>query len=106
MTDIDMSDAGGVSVQQPTDPLKKAPRFTSPKPAARADADQYSKLKKLQRNLEFLTLQEVCLLALWYDADSIGVYKRGTAEFEEGIGPCTGGGQEDSICAVGDWTIS
>jgi len=61
MADVDMSDAGGVSVQMPSDPLKKTPRFTSPKPTSRAETDQYSKLKKLQRSLEFLTLQEVAL---------------------------------------------
>ena len=62
MTDVDMSDAGGVAVQLAADPLKKTPRFTSPKPASREEADQYSKLKKLQRNLEFLTLQEVAVV--------------------------------------------
>jgi hypothetical protein len=61
MTDVNMSDAGGVAVQLATDPLKKTPRFTSPKPAIREEADQYSKLKKLQRSLEFLTLQEAAI---------------------------------------------
>jgi hypothetical protein len=61
MGDVEM--AGEVSVQLPTDPLQKntffmtqlAPPLSSPP----KEADLYSKLKKLERNLEFLTLQEV-----------------------------------------------
>jgi hypothetical protein len=61
MGDVEM--AGEVSVQLPTDPLQKN-TFFMPRPApslssTKKEADLYSKLKKLQRNLEFLTLQEV-----------------------------------------------
>ena len=55
--------AGEVSVQLPTDPLQKNTFFMSqlapPSSSAQKEADLYSKLKKLERNLEFLTLQEV-----------------------------------------------
>ena len=55
-----MADAGGVSVQLPTDPLQKNNTFFSiPPPTTQIEADLYSNLKKLQRDLEFLTLQEV-----------------------------------------------
>lgn len=60
MADVDMSDAGGVSVQLPTDPLQKNTFFTMPTATtSQNEADMFSKLKKLQRDLEFLTLQEV-----------------------------------------------
>jgi hypothetical protein len=61
MGDVDMSDAGGVIVQLPTDPLLKNAVHASPLPPgpSQAEADLYSTLKKLQRDLEFLTLQEV-----------------------------------------------
>ena len=55
-----MADAGGVSVQLPTDPLQKNNSFFSiPHPTTQVEADLYSNLKKLQRDLEFLSLQEV-----------------------------------------------
>ena len=61
MGDVEMT--GEVSVQLPTDPLQKKPFFItqpiSSSSSAKKDADLYSKLKKLQRNLEFITLQEV-----------------------------------------------
>ena len=58
-----MADAGGVSVQLPTDPLQKNNAFFSiPPPRTQIEADLYSNLKKLQRDLEFLTLQEVFLI--------------------------------------------
>jgi hypothetical protein len=60
MGDIDMADAGGVSVQLPIDPLQKSNAFFSiPPTTTQIEADLYSKLKKLQRELEFLSLQEV-----------------------------------------------
>jgi hypothetical protein len=59
MGDVEMSDAGGVSVQLPTDPVQRNTFFMPPVTSAKAEADLYSKLKRLQRNLEFLTLQEV-----------------------------------------------
>jgi hypothetical protein len=59
MGDVDMSDAGGVSVQIPTDPLQKSSFFSPPQTTTQTEADLYSKLKKLQRDLEFLSLQEV-----------------------------------------------
>jgi hypothetical protein len=60
MADVDMSDAGGVSVQLPTDSLQKNAFFAVPTAAtSQSEADMFSKLKKLQRDLEFLTLQEV-----------------------------------------------
>jgi hypothetical protein len=58
-----MSDTGGVSVQLPSDPLQKsthAVNSTSSVPS-QTEADLYSKLKKLERELEFLSLQEVLL---------------------------------------------
>ena len=61
MGDVDMSDAGGVAVQLPTDTLQKNSFFTTPTLHSQIDADLYLKLKKLQRDLEFLTLQEVRL---------------------------------------------
>lgn len=55
-----MADAGGVVVQLPTDPFQKNNNFFSiPSPTTQIEADLYSKLKKLQRDLEFLSLQEV-----------------------------------------------
>ena len=55
-----MADAGGVVVQLLTDPLQKNNNFFSiPSPTTQIEADLYSKLKKLQRDLEFLSLQEV-----------------------------------------------
>jgi hypothetical protein len=59
MGDINMSDAGGVAVQLPTDPLQKNNNFAIPLPTTQHEADLYSNLKKLQRELEFLSLQEV-----------------------------------------------
>jgi hypothetical protein len=60
MGDVVMADAGGVSVQLPTDPLQKNIGFFSiPLPTTQVEADLYSKLKKLERDLEFLSLQEV-----------------------------------------------
>ena len=56
-----MADAGGVSIQLPADPLQKTTFFSIPPPASQVEADLYSKLKKLQRDLEFLSLQEVTL---------------------------------------------
>ena len=56
-----MADAGGVSVQLPIDPLQKNNTFFSiPPTTTQIEADLYSNLKKLQRELEFLSLQEVC----------------------------------------------
>jgi hypothetical protein len=61
MGDVEM--AGEVSVQLPTDPLQKNTFFMTqlapPSSSAQKEADFYSKLKKLERNLEFLTLREV-----------------------------------------------
>jgi hypothetical protein len=61
MGDVEM--AGEVSVQLPTDPLQKntffMSRLTPPSSSAPKEADFYSKLKKLERSLEFLALQEV-----------------------------------------------
>ena len=55
-----MSNAGGVSVQLATDPLhKNAGFFSIPLPTTQVEADLYSTLKNLQRELEFLSLQEV-----------------------------------------------
>jgi 26S proteasome regulatory subunit T3 len=60
MGDVDMSDAGGVSVQLPTDSLQKNTFFAVPTTSSSlSEADAFSKLKKLQRDLEFITLQEV-----------------------------------------------
>jgi 26S proteasome regulatory subunit T3 len=60
MGDVDMSDAGGVSVQLPTDSLQKNTFFAVPTTSSsQSEADAFSKLKKLQRDLEFITLQEV-----------------------------------------------
>ena len=59
-----MSDSGGVSVQLPSDTLHKSSHYASSSSSApsQTEADIYSKLKKLQRDLEFLSLQEVnCL---------------------------------------------
>jgi len=53
---------GELSVQLPTDPLQKNPFFTAPtwsSSFAKQEADLYFKLKKLQRNPELLTRQEV-----------------------------------------------
>ena len=55
-----MADAGGVAVQLPVDPLLKPTSLNNiPLQMTQAEADLYSKLKKLQRDLEFLSLQEV-----------------------------------------------
>lgn len=59
MGDIDMSDAGGVVVLLPSDPFQKSTFHSIPHPTSQVEADLYSKLKKLERELEFLTLQEV-----------------------------------------------
>ena len=65
MGDVDMSDAGGVSVQLPVDPLQKNINFANPAVTSQIEADLYSKLKKLQRDLEFLSLQEVYFMSLF-----------------------------------------
>jgi hypothetical protein len=62
MGDVDMADAGGVSVQLPTDPFQKNTFFAIPTLASQIEADLFSKLKSLDRDLEFLSLQEVRLL--------------------------------------------
>ena len=55
-----MSDAGGVFVQLATDPLQKNNSlFDVPLPTNQLEADMYMTLKKLQRDLEFFSLQEV-----------------------------------------------
>jgi hypothetical protein len=59
MADVDMSDAGGIAVQIPTDPLQKNTFFAVPLPTSQIEADLYSNLKTLERDLEFLSLQEV-----------------------------------------------
>jgi hypothetical protein len=60
MRDANMSDAGGVSVQLATDPFQKnISLFDVPFPTNQLEADMYTTLKKLQRDLEFLSLQEV-----------------------------------------------
>ena len=65
MGDVDMPDAGGVSVQLPIDPLQKNGTFFSiPLPTTQVEADLYSNLKSLQRDLEFLSLQEVHYIPL------------------------------------------
>jgi hypothetical protein len=61
MADVDMADAGGVAVQLPATPLQKHNFFAPPQPTTLIEADLYSKLKTLQRDLEFLSLQEVHL---------------------------------------------
>lgn len=52
---------GGVSVQLPSDPLAKSPHEIIPSTSvpSQTEADLYSKLKKLERELEFIALQEV-----------------------------------------------
>jgi len=53
-------DAGGIVIQLPIDPLHKAATVSSiPLPTTQREADLYATLKKLERDLEFLTLQEV-----------------------------------------------
>ena len=60
MADVSMSDAGGVALQLPVSALHKQPHGTGvPLPTTPLEADLYANLKKLQRDLEFLTLQEV-----------------------------------------------
>jgi len=61
MRDVEMADdAGGVVVQHPVDPLHKSSAVSSiPLPTTQHEADLYATLKKLERDLEFLTLQEV-----------------------------------------------
>ena len=58
-----MADSGGVSVQLPVDVATQktthyasSPSLSSP---SQTEADLYSRLKKLDRDLEFLSLQEV-----------------------------------------------
>jgi hypothetical protein len=58
MADVSMSDAGGVTVLLPTSPLPHKQQGV-PLPTTQLEADLYANLKKLQRDLEFLTLQEV-----------------------------------------------
>jgi hypothetical protein len=60
MADASMSDAGGVGVLLPTSPLAHKQQGV-PLPTTQLEADLYANLKKLQRDLEFLTLQEVAL---------------------------------------------
>ena len=60
MADVDAR-GGGILVENP----HTSHFFTLhqiPKPTTEKEADLYSKLKKLERELEFLTLQEVLFL--------------------------------------------
>ena len=55
-----MAETGGVAVQAPTAPLPTKNFVMNPPISSSSyEADPYSKLKILQRQLEFLTLQEV-----------------------------------------------
>jgi hypothetical protein len=63
MGDVSLSDAGGVSLQLPVSPLRSEAAHPShlPLPTTDLEADLYANLKKLQRDLEFLSLQEVLI---------------------------------------------
>ena len=61
-----MANTGGVAVQLPIDVFHKPTSFNSiPLPTTQTEADLYSRLKKLQRDLEFLSLQEVSPIHLF-----------------------------------------
>lgn len=80
MRDVDMADAGEVAVQLPVDPLLKPTSLNNiPIPMTQAEADLYSKLKKLQRDLEFLSLQEVALPFEWKRLTSRSTLKKNNA---------------------------
>jgi hypothetical protein len=79
MGDVDMEDVGrgGVLIESPINNF-----FAPPKPnptSTQMEADLYSKLKKLERNLEFLSLQEVSfpltVFSVWILIYA-GVYQR------------------------------
>ena len=101
-----MADAGGVVVQVPVDPLHKASALSSvPLPTTQHEADLYATLKKLQRDLEFLTLQEVrsihlisTLLASQGTNDcGIGIHQRRTEEFKARIRTSPGRSKKNTI---------
>jgi hypothetical protein len=93
--------AGEVSVQLPTDPLQKKSFFMTPptsSSSAKKEADLYSKLKKLQRNLEFLTLQEVRPSNVRWKLITIGIYQRRTTKSKKRTRPSSRRSQADPVC--------